>query len=76
MNPALPDDRLWTPRELAQFLGYTESTLVGLVSKHPERLPPRVAALHRPRWDPAAVRLWVTDQTVPMRLRGGRPRLS
>ncbi len=70
----LPDNRLWTPRDLARFLGYQESSLISMVSKCPEKLPPRVAALYRPRWDPAAVRLWVTDQSRPARGMGGRPR--
>ena len=35
----MEDDNLWTPRELAKFLGYTESTISRMVSQCPDRLP-------------------------------------
>lgn len=39
----MTDDRLWTARELANFLGYSESSVARLVSQQPEKLPPRAA---------------------------------
>ncbi len=45
----MEDNNLWTPRELAKFLGYSESTIRRMVSQCPEKLPPRVASLGRPR---------------------------
>jgi len=56
-------EKLWTIRELASFLGYSESTITSLVSKRPASLPPRVAALYHPRWDPDVVKAWVTEQS-------------
>ncbi|HTI02714.1 MAG TPA: hypothetical protein VL752_17325 [Acidisoma sp.] len=67
--------KLWTIRELAAFLGYTESTVQTLVSKKPSGLPPRVAALYRPRWDPDVVRAWIAEQSrgaEPVRRAGRR----
>jgi predicted DNA-binding transcriptional regulator AlpA len=66
-------DRLWGIRELAAYLNYQESTLAGMVTKSPERLPPRVAPLGRPRWDPAAVRAWVASHSRQP-AKKGRPR--
>lgn len=69
------DDRLWTPRELSRFLGYSESTICRMVSQCPERLPPRVMALARPRWLPDVAREWARagSNDFPIR-RIGRPR--
>lgn len=69
------DDRLWTPRELARYLGYSESTITRMVSQEPDKLPPRVAALARPRWVPAAAMDWARDSSAAVRRRtGGRRR--
>lgn len=74
MDPVKPD-RLWTPRELAQFIGYSESTITRMVSRAPDKLPPRVAILSRPRWDPDIVRRWVVEASLPQaQTRVGRPR--
>lgn len=54
-------DRLWTIRELADFLGYSDKTVARMVSQAPEKLPPRVLALSRPRWEPSVVMQWVRD---------------
>lgn len=66
-------DRLWTARDLARFLVYSEATVARMVSQAPDKLPPRVAGLGRPRWDPETVRRWVAEQSQG-RSRGGRPR--
>jgi predicted DNA-binding transcriptional regulator AlpA len=66
-------ERLWSCRELAAYLRYSESTIARMVSRHPEKLPPRVASLGRPRWDPEIVRQWVRDSSRP-RAKVGRPR--
>lgn len=67
------DERLWTARELASYLGYSESTITRMVSQAPEKLPPRVAALARPRWIPSVAHAWAQENTKPAR-RTGRPR--
>lgn len=77
MTHAVTDDRLWTARELANFLGYSESTITRMVSQEPDKLPPRVAALGRPRWLPSAALQWVRENTGPRPVGGrrmGRPR--
>lgn len=71
------DDTLWTPRELARYLGYSESTITRMVSQEPDKLPPRVAALGRPRWLPSAAHEWVkinTECSMGRTRRLGRPR--
>lgn len=73
MTQPVSDDRLWTPRELARFLGYSESTITRMVSQQPDKLPPRVETLARPRWLPSVAHAWVRDHTAPKR-RVGRPR--
>ena len=70
----MESDILWTPRELAKFLGYTESTICRMVSQCPDRLPPRVATLGRPRWLPAVVREWAMVNSDQPLGRRGRPR--
>jgi len=71
----MDDDNLWTPRELAKFLGYTESTISRMVSQCPEKLPPRVAALARPRWLPEVAREWARASSHLPINRTGRPRI-
>jgi len=70
----MDDENLWTQRELAKFLGYTESTICRMVSQCPERLPPRVATLGRPRWLPEVARDWALEQSDQPLSRRGRPR--
>lgn len=70
----MDEEVLWTPRELAKFLGYTESTVCRMVSQYPEKLPPRVAALGRPRWLPEVAREWARVNSEGPIGRGGRPR--
>lgn len=65
---------LWGLKELADFLGYRESTLARMVSQKPDSLPPRVAALSRPRWEPGVVDQWVREQSALRTSRKGRPR--
>lgn len=72
---AVTDERLWTARELASFLGYQESTVTRMVSQEPEKLPPRVASLGRPRWLPSVALEWVKANTGPTPV-GGRRRLG
>ena len=56
---------------LARVLSLSPETVKRLASKDPDRLPPR--AMHVLRWDPAAVRAWLTEQSAAPR-RVGRPR--
>lgn len=70
----LEDDNLWTPRELSQFLRYSESTICRMVSQCPEKLPPRINALGRPRWIPDVVRAWARENSFAPKRRSGRPR--
>ncbi len=76
----ITDDRLWTARELAAFLGYSESTVAMMASQQPGKLPPRVSTLSRPRWLPSVVLAWVKENTGPIAIGGrrrmGRPRGS
>ena len=66
-------DTLWTVTELAAYLGYSKATVVTFLSRSPERLPPRVAVLDRPRWVEQVVHEWALNQSRP-RNKGGRPR--
>lgn len=66
---------LWTPADLARFLGYAESTVVRMASSDPDKLPPRVRALRKPRWVPEVCRQWVLDHSrAEVKPRIGRPR--
>lgn len=72
----MTDDRLWTARELAKFLGYSETTVARLVSQAPEKLPPRVENLSRPRWLPSVALEWARSGTgTAGRPKPGRPRI-
>lgn len=55
---------LWTPKELAGFLGYSESTVTRMASQEPHRLPPRVAGMRRFRWVPQVCRDWAITETL------------
>ncbi|RZK02241.1 MAG: hypothetical protein EOO76_07605 [Novosphingobium sp.] len=70
----MTDETLWTARELARFLGYCESTVSRMVTQEPDKLPPRVASLGRPRWVPEVAREWARQTSAPPRSRVGRPR--
>lgn len=72
----MTDDKLWTARELAKFMGYSESTVARLVSQEPHKLPPRVDNLSRPRWLPSAVLDWAKGGTATGTVRRGRPRVN
>ena len=68
-------DKLWTIRELATYLVYTESTIARMASQQSDRLPPRVSGLGKPRWDPEVVKQWTLKQsTGPIGAAIGRPR--
>lgn len=68
-------DRLWTTRELAAYLNYQESTVAAMVSRSPEKLPPRVASLGKPRWEPGVVRAWAS-RAAHTQAKKGRPRIT
>lgn len=68
----MDDEKLWTARELAKFLSYSESTIARMVTQAPDKLPPRVAHLSRPRWLPSTVLEWAKTRS-PASVRG-RPR--
>ena len=74
MQAAANNDDLWDAARLGQFLGLSASTVVTLSSRSPERLPPRVAAMHSPRWMPEIVRSWAMKSSGVGRRKGGRPR--
>ncbi len=76
----MPDDqhssaktRLWTIDDLAEYLVYSRSTVASMLSRTPDKLPPKVGGLGHPRWDPDAVRQWSLDQSRS-KIRRGRPR--
>lgn len=71
----MPYAQLWTARELAKFLAYEESTVARMASQCPEKLPPRVRGLGKPRWHPVLVEEWARQQSLPeIQQRRGRPR--
>ena len=70
------EEQLWTAADLARYLGYAESTVTRMANAEPDKLPPRVARLFKPRWVPQVCRDWVRAQgvTVGGRRKRGRPR--
>lgn len=75
--PHANDDALWTARELAAFLRYSETTVARMVTQEPDKLPPRVAGLGRPRWVPSVAIRWAREHSAPIAaagMRRGRPR--
>lgn len=72
--PDRPANALWTPIELAQYMGLRPATIVSLSSRDPERLPPRVASMSALRWVPNVVEAWFVRQSMPTKRKGGRPR--
>ena len=66
-------EALWTPDDLARFLGLRPSSIPSMVSRTPERLPPRVATLTAPRWVPDVCRAWA-ERNSGVKRKGGRPR--
>ena len=73
-NRVMDDDKLWTARDLAFFLVYTESAVKRMVTDMPNKLPPRVDGLGKPRWHPDVVKQWAVDQNGEINTRVGRPR--
>ena len=72
----MDQDKLWTQRDLAAYLAYTESTIARMVSQQPDKLPPRVAGLGKPRWHPEVVKQWAFNQSTGIvRCHTGRPRM-
>lgn len=66
---------LWGVLELAAFFNYSPKTVTTLLSRSPEKLPPRVSLLSKPRWDPGVVRQWTLEHSRPVPVkRVGRPR--
>ena len=71
----MPDPApLWTVAELASFMRYAIPTVRSLLSRSPDKLPPRVSACGAPRWHPATVEAWAAQQSRPATPRKGRPR--
>ncbi|OJB40353.1 hypothetical protein BGV56_00735 [Burkholderia ubonensis] len=57
-----PDnDEVWTPAQLGRFLGYKAETIRSYSTQHPDRLPPRIAGLKRPRWLRSVAMEWARD---------------
>ncbi|WP_423396074.1 hypothetical protein [Burkholderia sp. LMG 21824] len=55
------DDEVWTPAQLGKFLGYKPETIRGYATTHPDRLPPRISGLKRPRWLRSVAMAWARD---------------
>jgi hypothetical protein len=68
-------ERLWTVNDLASFFGYSVATVRSTISRAPTRLPPRVAGLHLPRWEPGTVKAWAMQQSRPA-VKQGCPRAT
>ena len=66
-------DHLWTPEQLAAYLGYKPATIRTHLCRSPDKLPPRVGALALPRWLPATVYAWCAAQSRAAP-KFGRPR--
>jgi hypothetical protein len=74
-DPSTLHEVLWTPADLARFLGYKESTVVRMASMDRERLPPRIRTMSKPRWVPDICRAWVRENSrAEVKVRVGRPR--
>jgi hypothetical protein len=81
LDTPLPNDRLWTMKHLAAYLGFAHSTVQKWASQEPHRLPPPVAACADPRWEPSVCREWSIKNSgarnpQPMAARSGRRRLA
>jgi len=58
---AQDDDEVWTPAQLGKFLGYKAETIRSYSTVHPDRLPPRIKGLKRPRWLRSVAMAWARD---------------
>ncbi|WP_454737625.1 hypothetical protein [Cupriavidus necator] len=58
-----PEDEIWDVKKLADFLGYKEETVRGYSTSKPDRLPPRIAGVRRPRWLKAVVLQWAAQRS-------------
>ncbi|WP_133295651.1 hypothetical protein [Burkholderia reimsis] len=52
---------MWTPAQLGKFLGYKAETIRSYSTAHPDRLPPRIKGLKRPRWLRSVAMAWARD---------------
>jgi excisionase family DNA binding protein len=69
-------DRLWTPDEVAHFLGLTRKGVYGLAER---RLLPSIKVGARLRFDPADIRRWVSAHRrgpIDGKLAGSQARVS
>ncbi|MGH8789753.1 MAG: hypothetical protein ACREYA_32365 [Cupriavidus necator] len=67
------DDEVWDVKKLATFLGYKEETVRAYSTSKPDRLPPRIAGVRRPRWLKAAVLEWAAERSGMPNLHTHRP---
>ncbi|WP_124478376.1 helix-turn-helix transcriptional regulator [Burkholderia ubonensis] len=59
------NEKLWTRKELAEYLGLSEATIRTYVTSFPDRLPPRMRNFRKSRWNPKDVQEWAAKQSVP-----------
>ena len=59
------DDEVWTAAQLGIFLGYKAETIRIYSTAHPDRLPPRISGLKRPRWLRSVAMAWARDGSKP-----------
>jgi len=74
--PTDVSDRLWTPDEVAHFLGLSRKGVYGLAER---RLLPSVKVGNRLRFDPADIRRWVSSHRrgpIDDKLAGSQARVS
>lgn len=63
-SPRPEDDEVWGPAELGRFLGYKKETVRSYSTQHPERLPPRIAGLKRPKWLKSVAVKWAREASI------------
>lgn len=69
------DDEVWGPAELGRFLGYKKETIRSYSTQHPDRLPPRIAGLKRPRWLKSVAVKWARDASIVLPVERPEPGL-
>ncbi|MFG7180724.1 hypothetical protein ACGYQ5_14445 [Burkholderia pseudomallei] len=65
-QPKPEDDEVWGPADLGRFLGYKTETIRSYSTQHPDRLPPRIKGLKRPRWLRSVAMKWARETSITL----------